>query len=596
MSPEGYLTLAALLAATAAFASGRWRPDAIAVVVLLVLLLTGILTPQEGFAGFGSPVLMAVASVFVVSAALERVGIASAIGRRIFRLAGASEAGLVLAFGTAAGLLAAVMNSMGAVAVLLPAAMATAREAKISPSKLLLPLALGTRLGGMLLLISGPSNLMAGETLAEHGLRPLGLFELLPLGAVFLIGGVAFVTLIGRRWLPDVPVIESPRRDRLMELYRLRERLFEVRIPEDSPLVGRTIAESNLGRTHSLTVLSITRGDRTILAPPRDEPLRDGDRLAVQGRMEELLEAGTLDTIGLGGVREITAAALESDDIRVVEVILAPRSTVAGKTLRDIAFREKYGLTVLAIWREGRPRRTGLVDLPVQLGDALLLQGHRERIRLLARDPDFLVLQPPEPDVPRADRKVWALAAVGAMVAAISAGVLPVAVATLLAAAIVVITGCLNIEETYRAIDWRSLVLIGAMLPVGDALTSTGAAGTLVSGALGVLGRGPMPALLTLLGAAVVLNQLVPSIAATALLAPIALQAAQSVGASPLAMMMAVLAGTGTTFTPVSNPVNLLVMGPGGYRMRDYVRIGLPLAVLLALLSAVVIPLVWPLR
>jgi di/tricarboxylate transporter len=595
MTPAAYLTLTVLAGATVAFGMGRWRPDAVAVLTLLILLLTGVISPEQGFSGFGSPVLIAVACVFVVSAALERTGIAVLIGRRILRIAGASELRLIVAFATVAGLLAGVMNSIGAVAVLLPAAMAAAREARISPSKLLLPLALGTRLGGNLLLISGPSNLIASEVLVHHDLRPFGLFEFLPLGLAFLVGGVAFLAITARRWLPDVPLQQLPHSGRLMELYRLKERLFEARIPEDSQLVGRTIGECDLGRAHGLTVLRITRGNRQILAPTRQEVLFDGDLLTVQGRMEVLTKDGGLHTIGLGPATEVTAPILESADVRVVEVILAPRSTLSGKTLRDIGFREKYGVTVLAIWREGQPRRTALVDMPVLLGDALLVQGHTERIRLLKRDPEFLVLEPETGEIPRVDRAVWALVSVGLMIVAIAANLLPVAVATLLAAGIVIAAGCLTMEEMYRAIDWRALIMIGAMLPVADALTITGAAGAVVTSTLGWVGTESLTALLVVLTAAIVTNQLMPSIAATALLAPIALQAAQATGGSPFAFMMAVCAGHGTTFTPISNPVNLLVMGPGGYRMRDYVRVGLPLALVLGAIGLIVILTFWPL-
>lgn len=593
MSESAYFTLGLLLVASVAFATGRWRPDAIALLVLLALLLLRVIDPLTGFAGFGSPVLVAVAGVFVVSAGLERVGVAAMLGRRIFNLAGRSELRLILAFGTVAGLLSGVMNSVGAMAVLLPAAMAAAREARISPSKLLLPLALGTRLGGNLTLIAGPSNLIASQALAVHGQRPFTFFEFLPIGTGFLLIGLAFIALVARRWLPDIPVAEAPQPGFLTEVYRLRDGLLEVRIPEGSPLIGKTIAESDLGRSLGLTVISIARGARHIVAPSRDEILEGGDSLIVQGRVEDV-QAHSLRAAGLGELREPATPVLESPDVRVVEVIPAPRSSVAGKTLREIGFREKYGVTVLAIWREGRPRRTGLVDLPVQLGDALLLQGHRKRIKILKRDPDFLVLEPDESAVPRPGKTLWALLAVAIMIATSSAG-LPIAVAVLLAAAVVVISGCLTAEEVYEAIDWRALVFIGAMLPLGNALTSTGGAGSIVSGTLGAIGKTPPLGLITLLGGAIVLNQLMPSVAATTLLAPLALQASAATGANPHAYMMAIIAGTGTTFTPISNPVNLLVMGPGGYRMSDYVRVGLPLAFLLGTLSLLIIPQFWPL-
>lgn len=595
VTTAAYLTLVLLLAATIAFATGRWRPDAVAVLVLLVLLLSGVLDLQAGLAGFGSPALIAVAAVFVVSAALERVGIAATLGRRIFQLAGRSEGRLILAFSLVAGMLSGFMNSIGAMAVLLPAAMATAREARISPSRLLLPLALGTRLGGNLTLIAGPSNLIASDALARAGYRPFSFFEFLPIGGTFLIAGAAFVALVGRRWLPQIPVREGPQPGRLMDLYRLQERLFEVRIPDESPLVGKTIAESDLGKAFGLTVISIARGPRHIVAPPRDELIRGSDTLIVQGRLEDLPDGGALHAAGLGELRQPTAPVLESYEVQVAEVILAPRSHLAGTTLREVGFREKYGVTVLAIWREGRPRRTALVDLPIQHGDALLVQGRRDRIGLLARDPDFLVLEAAEQPAPRSGRAPWALLGVVVMIATSLAG-LPIATATLVAASIVVVAGCLSAEEVYRAIDWRAVVFIGAILPLGTALTTSGAADVLVRGVLGAFGTTPLLAMATLLAISIVLNQLMPSIATVALLAPIALQAAATAAANPHAFMMAVIAGTGTTFTPISNPVNLLVMGPGGYQMRDYVRVGSPLAVLLGFVGLAIIPLFWPLN
>lgn len=583
-----------MLAAVIALSTGRWRHDAVALLALLTLLLLGVIDVQAGFAGFGSPVVIALAAVYVVSAGLDRVGVAAAIGRRIVRLAGRNEVRLMLALGGVAGLLSGIMNSIGAVAVLLPAAMAAAREAQISPSKLLLPLAFGSRLGHLLTLIAGPSNLIASETLVNHGQRAFTLFEFLPLGAAFLIAGVPLVAFAGRRWLPDTPLIEPPRSAPLMDLYRLQERLAEVHIPEDSPLVSKSIAESDLGNAVDLTVISIRRGHRRILAPSRDERLKAGDTLIVQGRIDELMAAHAIEAIGLADPHGVTSPALESADVRVTEMILAPRSTLSGKTLREIGFREKYGVTVLAIWREGRPRRTGLADLPVQLGDALLVQGHRNQIRMLNREPDFLVLEPSEATGPHTARARWALLAMAAMMITSTAG-LPIAIATLLAAGIVVLSGCLPVEEIYGAIDWRALVFIGALLPLGNALIMTGAAAAGVSGALDLFGRTPMPALLTLLIAGIAANQLMPSVAATVLLAPIALQIAEAVGASPHAFMLAVVAATGTTFTPISNPVNLLVMEPGGYRMSDYVRVGLPLALVVGLLGAMIIPAFWPL-
>lgn len=595
MTTAEYLTLGVLAAAVAAFAVGRWRPDAVALLALLALVLSGILDPRTAFSGFGSPVLVAVGAVFVVSAGLERTGVAAAIGRRLYRLAGTNEVVLILVLSGTAGLLSGVMNSLGAMAVLLPAAMATAREARLSPSKLLLPLALGTRLGGNLTLIAGPSNLIASTTLQGSGLRPLGFFEFLPIGGTFLVAGMAFIALVGRRWLPAAAPVEHRRRGKLAELYRLGERLFEIRVAPDSPLAGKTLEESALGSTWGVTVLSIMRTRRRIVAPTPQERVLAGDRLLVQGRLDELLQSNRLSAADVRERHHVAVDGLESPEVRVVEVTLAPRSSLAGKTLREVAFREKYGVNVLAIWREGRPRRTGLVDLPVQLGDALLVQGRRDRLRLLGHDPDLLVLDTDGGPLTRPARAPWAVAALALMIALSTAGV-EIAVAALAAAVVVVAAGCLTAEEIYQFVDWRAIVFIGAMLPLSTALTTTGAADRVVSGLIATVGGGTLPALVALLAIGIVANQMIPSVATTVLLAPIALQIASTTGSNPHAFIMAVIAATGTTFTPISNPVNLLVMGPGGYRISDYVRLGLPLALLLGGVGLLVIPLFWPLR
>lgn len=595
MSQAGYLTGLVLVAATVAFITGRWRPDGIAVLVLLALLLLGLVDLPTGLAGFGNPALFTVAAVFVVSAALEHVGIAAELGRRIYRLAGGSEIRLVLAFGLAGGVLSGFMNSMGAIAVLLPAAMAAAREAQLSPSKLLLPLALGTRLGGVLTLIAGPSNLIASQALVTAGHRPFGLFELLPVGVPFLLLGVGFMAYLGHRWLPSRAALMPPRADPLLSLYRLSERLFHLRVGMNSMLVGKSIAQSELGRALGVTVIGISRGRNRIHGPSRDEVLAEGDTLIVQGNQDEILQSPILETMGLRLVRDPVPFQVESSAVRVVEAILAPRSTLQGSTLREIGFREKYGMSVLAIWREGRPRRTALGDIRIQHGDALLIQGDRERLRMLRRNPDFIVLDLLGAPHLRTAKIPWALMAIAIIVLASTTELLPLAVATLLAAVLVVAAGCLTVEEVYQAIDWRSLVFIGSMLPLGSALTTSGAAGAVVGWVLATVGHAPYLALVSLLVAATILNQLMPSVAATVLLAPIALHVASSLGASPYAFMMAVVAGTGTTFTPVGSPVNLLVMGPGGYRMSDYVRIGIPLVGLLLVLGVLIIPVAWPL-
>ncbi|MDR7400657.1 MAG: SLC13 family permease [Armatimonadota bacterium] len=593
MPVSAVLTLAILTGAAAVLIWGRWPPEVVALAATLLLVLGGVLDVPAAMAGFGSPALAAIAAVYVIGAGLERAGVASALARGILRATGNHEVRLILLFCGAAGLLSGVMNSVGAMAVLLPAAVAAARQAGISPSRLLLPLALGTRLGGNLTLISGPSNLLASQLLSDAGHRPLGLFELLPLGTAFLVTGVAYLALVGRRWLPDRG--PSPGEEaRLADVYRLAERLHALRISPASPLVGRTLGDSDLGRRMGLTVLAIVRGSRRIAAPSRDERLEAGDILVVAGRLDDPSQTDALRAAGLEVLDDLPEGALDGADAQLAELVLAPRSALEGRTVREVGFRERYGLTVVAVWQEGRPRRSGLADRPLRVGDALLVQGRRDRIAQLRRDPDFLVLGSQRADV-RPDRAPWALASLAVLAVAATAG-LPIVVATWLAAALIVLSGCLSADDLLQAVDWRVVVFTGALLPVGTALQATGAARALAGAALGVAGGGALAALATVVVVSVILNQVMPSVAATAVLVPVALQVAGALALSPHALAMAVIAGTGTTVTPLGNPVNLMVMGPGGYRMADYLRVGLPLAAVLTVVSLAVIPLAWPLR
>ncbi|MDR5683502.1 MAG: SLC13 family permease [Armatimonadota bacterium] len=597
MTPAAVTTLIILAAAALLLSWGRWRADFVALCVPLALAASGVLAVERAFSGFGSPVLITVAAIFIISAALERTGAAALLGRRLMGLSTHSDLQLAALLMTTVAVLSGFMNNLGALAVLLPVAVAVCVERGIVPSRLLLPLALSARLGGVLTLVAGPSNLIASAMLADRRGWGFGLFEFLPLGVAFVAVGILFFLIVGRRLLPDRPTeaflrMRRTRDQSLVGVYRMHERLRECRIQAASPLVGRTVAATELGRLHGAVILGILRRDRTILNPSASETLQRGDRLLVGGVRDPAL-VDRLRELGLD-VHEPTDVTLESFDVGLAEVVVSPRSALAGKTLRDLDFRKRYGVSVLAIWRRGQPRRSGIADIPLEVGDALLVQGLRSQLRVLAGDPDFLLLEQHLHVPPRTHRIPAALAAVAGMSVAIATGFADVAVATLGAALFVLASGCLPGEEAYRTVDWRSLVFIGGMLPLGLALADTGAAPRIGEAALALI-HSPFGSFAALYAVAIALNQVVPSVAATVVLGPVALEAASRLGASPAAFMMAVVAATGTTFTPVSNPVNLLVMGPGGYTLRDYFRVGAPLAVLLYAVGLLVIPLAWPL-
>ncbi|HEV8340337.1 MAG TPA: SLC13 family permease [bacterium] len=582
----------------AALVIGRWSPDLIAVGILLVLALTGLVTVEQAFSGFGTPAVVAVAAIFVISAGLERTGAAALASRPLRVLAGRSQRRLQVVVMATAGLLAGFMNNLAAVGVLLPVTMTVAHRRRINPARLLLPLAYAGRFGGNLTLIAGPSNLIVADILARRGLAHLGFFDYLPLGLPMLLIGTIWIATVGRRLLPVRPseaFLRALRRggSRLVRVYRLSERLFEARVPQASPLIGKTIEESEFGGAYDLTIVAVLRGGTQTLSPPKSLTLRGGDRLVIEGRLDELLAAEAMARIGIE--LERSSPAFDPTGASVREAVLSPRSALAGQTLRDLGFRDRYGLTVLALWREGRPIRTRLADIALRQGDGLLLQGARKALARLGSDRDFILFDEDAGPPLREDRRSIALAAAAVMIVLILTGAAHVAVAASLAAGIIIAVGGLTTEEAYRSIDWRSLVLIGGMVPLAAALESSGAASAMAGALVAIVGAHPLGTLAGVLLAAVVIGQFIPSIATTILLAPLALDVAAATGASPLPFAMALVAASGMTLlTPFSNAVMLLVMAPGGYTPRDYLRAGAPLVVILFLLMMAVIPLAYP--
>lgn len=596
MSLSGLAALIILVGAMAAFTLNRWRADLIAFAVLLALGLTGLVSVEQAVSGFGTPAVIAVASIFVVGAGLERTGLAARVSATLRRLAGRSRRRLIVVLMLASGFLAGIMLNLAAIGVLLPAVVTIAHRRRISPTLLLMPVAYAALFGGKLTLIAGPSNLIVADIVARRDIASLGFFDFIPIGLPMLLVGTAWMATVGWRFLPPRPPEELlravRRRARLVKLYRLSERLFEARIPAASRLVGRTIEQSEFGRAYGLSIVSVVRDGRHIIAPPKTLTLEQGDRLVVEGRLDEMLEAEAFERVGL----ELAAqnVSLDSPNVAIVEAVISPRSWLAGQTLRDAGFRDRYGLTVLALWREGRPVRTRLAEIPLRVGDGLLLQGPPRALKALRGDPDFIVLQEDLPESARRGQELFAALGVGVMIALALAHV-HFAFAAAVAAAIMIVAGAVTMEEAYRAIDWRSIVVIGGMLPMGTALEQSGAAAFLIEKLVALVGGVPMASLAAILLSSAVVAHFIPPLAATVLMAPLALNIAAALEVSALPFVMAIIGAMGLTLlTPFSNPVMLIVMAPGGYTLRDYVRSGLPLALLLAAVLLLVIPLAFP--
>jgi di/tricarboxylate transporter len=379
--------------------------------------------------------------------------------------------------------------------------------------------------------------------------------------------------------------------------YRLKERLTALRVPPESMLVGKTLAESRLGDAFGLTVLSIGRDGHTHLMPGPQEQLCSDDTILVKGKPEALLALRGLQHLEIEHEIPKDLGELESERVGMVEAVLAPRTNLAGQSLRQIHFREKYGLSVLAIWREGQVYHSNLRDVALQLGDALLLYGPREKLSVLAGEPDFLVLTEAAHAVQKPNKAPLAVLVMAAVLLPVIAGWLPIAIAAVAGAALMVLIGCLTMEEAYRAIEWKAVFLIAGMLPLGIAMERTGAAQFLADGVVNAVGGlGPLAVVASMFILAALASQVMPNPAVVVLLAPIALNAANDTGMSPYALMMTVALSASASFlSPVAHPANVLIMGPGGYRFADYLRVGLPLTLVVLVVTLLVLPAFWPL-
>ncbi len=381
------------------------------------------------------------------------------------------------------------------------------------------------------------------------------------------------------------------------EVYGLNERLLVVHIPHNSSLAGKTLAESRLGDAFGLSVVGIVRQDNTELAPAPDAQLRVGDTLLVEGRREDLLTLHGLQNLEVDPGDKIELPDLESDQIGLVEATLSPYTTLTGRTLRQLNFREKYGLNVVAIWREGQAYHDDLRDMALRFGDVLLLYGRREKASVLGSEPDFLVLSDVAQETPRLNKAPIALLIMGGVLLSVIVGWLPIYIAAVIGATLVVLTNCLTMDEAYRYIEWKAVFLIAGMLPLGIAMQQSGAAQFLAEGMVSVVGGlGPRAVVAALFIMAALGAQVMPTAAVAVLLAPIAMNTAADLGLSPYALMMTVAVSASASFlSPVAHPANVLTMGPGGYRFTDYIRVGLPLTLMVLFVVLVVLPIFWPL-
>jgi di/tricarboxylate transporter len=784
VTPEIVLVLS-LLAGAIVLLISEWIPmEVTALLVLGAVALTGLVTPVEALAGFSNPAVITVWAVFILSGGLTRTGVANVIGRFVLRLAGDSQTFMVIVIMITAGVMSAIMNNVAVAALMLPVVMDIARHTGSAPSRLLMPLAYGSLLGGLTTQIGTPPNILVTSALQDAGLKPYTFFDFTPIGLVIMFGGIAVMIFIGRYLLPqrdvakessrakgvdwaseddvgeqlfkiripatsnlinktladsrmgsilgwnvigitrkertiiapgpsdilqadDLLTVEGrienlddmknwqqlivedqkiditapysdeikigevrlppasqyvgktlnvlgfreqfganvlaihrhgstkrthlsdeplqpqdrlllaglqeqlealaeksgfdqfrfvPRRE-LIDVYHLHERLMVMRVPPDSPLAGKSLKQSRLGDALGSRVLGIIRGNEPIIMPEPQEILQADDRLAVEGRLRDFEELGELEKLKIERRTRPDIQSLVTESVGMVEAILSPQTTLVGKTLRQLNFREKYGLNVLAIWRRGKAFRSDLRDMDLRFGDAILLLGPRSKLQLLGREPDFVVLTEMAQREVRLEKMKISILIMAAVLFPVIMGWVPIYIAAVVGAALMVLCGCLTMEEAYRQIEWKAVFLIAGMLPLGTALDQTGAARMIAEGVVTLVGPyGPRAVMFGLVSLTFLATCFVPTAALVVLMAPIVMNTAANLGLSPQALLMAVaMAASASLMTPISHPANILVMGPGGYRFMDYIKVGGLLTLAILLIIVFILPLFWPL-
>jgi di/tricarboxylate transporter len=597
MTIDNLLVLGILAVAVVLFVSEKLRVDVVAMLVLVALVLTGLVTVEEAFSGFSSPAVITVWAVFIVSGGLTRSGVADLIARQVVRLAGRSQLRLTVLIMLAVGVMSAFMNNIGAVAILMPAVMSVARETDIPPSKLLIPLAWASLLGGNMTMIGTPPNILASSILESYGnIEPLRFFDFTPMGIVVLGAGILYMVLIGRHLLPK----RTPGGE-LIDSYPVQEYLTEVRVEDDSPLLGKTVREANLENRYGLNVIHIHLccQEGEAVSAMTDHRLQVGDELHLEATAEAILASS--QTLGLVPVPDRPIQPWEPEPersaVELAEVVLAHTSSLRGKTLRQIGFRSRFGLAVLAIRHQGETLFARLGDISLDLGDSLLIQGPVDKVNLLRRERDFLLLDMPPLETRRTKKAPVSIAILLGVLVVVTAGWLHVSAAMFIGALLMVLSGTLTMDEAYRSIEWKSVFLIAGMLPLGLAMENTGTARLLADQIVGLVGDwGPLAVMMGIFVLTGLLTEVMSNAAATVLAVPIAIDAAQGLGADPHAFVMAIVIAASTSFLmPIGHQANVLIFGPGGYRFFDYTKVGVWLNLVLMILTALVLPLIWPL-
>ena len=590
------VVLGVLLLAIILFATETFSLDVTALLILGILFVAGYLTPAEAISGFSNPAVVTIAILFVLSHALQKTGVLEYIIVRIYRLAERSRLLGLSAYLLAIALASAVVNNTAVVAIFIPVTIRLAHRYKISPSKVLIPLSYAAILGGTLTLIGTSTNLLVNSIYLGSGPdKPLGMFEFARYGIIQLTVGLVYILFVAYRWLPSRTVTSS-----LTKSYHLGGYLTEVKITPESPLVGKTCLERGLNRNYDVMVLDILRDKKLITNNIRNTELRVGDILFVKGSLDNFLRLKEVEKVSLLTDEKLTQRELVQKNNVLVECLLTDKSELVGKSLMEANFRRRYGCFVLAIRREGAILRRKIAHVILNAYDTLLVYGPREKIRELSETGDFLVLEELEAELKK--KRFWWLspAVILAAILLAAVGVFPILEGVLLGLIILLVFRVITPNESYQSIRWQVIILIAALIPLGIAIQNSGTAawiGHLLSQATSTLSSPLQPYLLLAMVylLTMVFTEVTSNAAAAIIMTPITLAITSQMNLDPRPFIFGVCFAASASFiTPVGYQTNLMIYGPGGYKYTDYVRVGLPLGVMLWLLATLLLPILWP--
>jgi di/tricarboxylate transporter len=584
---EAILTLAVLLGAVILFATERLPVDIVAILALSALVILGLVAPDAAISGFSNEATITVAAMFVLSAGLQRTGALAALGRLFARVKW--QWAFVLLLMSTISVISAFVNNTAAVAVFLPLVLAATARNGIPSSKVLIPLSYAAQMGGVCTLIGTSTNLLVNSLAKDLGHPGFSLFEFTVLGAACTVAGMAYLLTVGRWLLPERRSAE------LTETYELGKYITELRVMPRSPLIGSSVESAKLADNYGVFVLELLRGEEKVWSP-RSETLAEGDVLLVRGDWSRLTEMKERARLEIEPEFKLNDAQFQAGDKVLVEVMVAPGPRFVGQNLKALDFHWHYNATVLAIHRRGQVLRDKLRDVALSVGDILLMVTSPEEVRTLRDNTNVVVINERDEGSALRRRAPLALAIMVAVIAAAGLGLLPIVISALIGGVAMVLTRCLSPEDAYSAIDWRVIVLIAGVLPLGLALQSSGAAEFLAANTLGRVGEfGPLAVLAVLYLLALVLSELMSNAAAAVLLVPIAFSTATALGLSPTPFLVAVTFAASTSFsTPVGYQTNTMVYNLGNYRFTDFMKVGIPLNIIFWVIGIVMIPMIWP--